>query len=78
MNNLGRGKENEKKDKNKLLSRETVGIVLELFAALTLVIVVTDNLIFGASGMRSVRSCSECSGSAHMRCLRHGSTAGRY
>lgn len=55
MNNLGRGKENEKKDKNKLLSRETVGIVLELFAALTLVIVVTDNLIFGGVG-HAIRS----------------------
>ena len=51
MNNLGRGKEeNEKKDKSKLLSRETVGIVLELFAALALVIVVTDTLIFGGVG----------------------------
>ena len=51
LNNLGRGKEeNEKKDKSKLLSRETVGIVLELFAALALVIVVTDTLIFGGVG----------------------------
>ena len=50
MNNLGRGKENEKKDKNKILTRETVGIVLELFAALTLLILITRSLIFGSVG----------------------------
>ncbi len=55
MNNLGRGKENEKKDKSKILTRETVGIVLLLFAALAFLVVVTDRLIFGGVG-HAIRS----------------------
>lgn len=51
MNNLGRGSENNKNDKDKILTRETVGIVLELFALLTFVIMVTRSIIFGGVGL---------------------------
>lgn len=51
LNNLGRGSENNKKDKDKILTRETVGIVLELFALLTFVIMITRSVIFGSVGL---------------------------
>ena len=50
MNNLGRGSENKKKDKDRVLTRETIGFVLVLFAALALVILITRSLIFGSVG----------------------------
>lgn len=50
MNNLGRGSENNKKDKDRILTRETVGMVIILFAALTLLILITRSLIFGSVG----------------------------
>ena len=50
MNNLGRGNEEKKKNKERLLTRETVGFVLVLFALLSLVILITRSLIFGDVG----------------------------
>lgn len=50
MNNLGRGSENNKKDKERLLTRETLGFVLILFAAVALVILITRSVIFGSVG----------------------------
>lgn len=47
MNNLGRGTE---KKKESILSKETVGIVLVLFAAVALVILITRDVIFGTVG----------------------------
>ena len=51
MNNLGRGSENNNNDKDKILTRETVGIVLELFSLLTFIIMVTRGIIFGGVGL---------------------------
>ena len=50
MNNLGRGSENNKSDKERILTRETVGMVVVLFAALALLILVTRSIIFGNVG----------------------------
>lgn len=50
MNNLGRGSENKKNDKDRILTRETVGMVVILFAALALLILITRSLIFGSVG----------------------------
>ena len=50
MNNLGRGSENKKKDKDRILTRETVGFVLVLFAAIALVILISRSVIFGSVG----------------------------
>ncbi len=50
MNNLGRGSEDNKKKKERILTRETVGFVLVLFAAIALVILITRSLIFGSVG----------------------------
>lgn len=50
MNNLGRGNEENKKDKDKILTRETVGIVLELFALIVFVVMITRDVIFGSVG----------------------------
>lgn len=49
MNNLGRGNENHK-DGTRILTRETFGIVLELFAILALVILLTRSAVFGPVG----------------------------
>ena len=49
MNNLGRGNENNQ-DSNRILTRETVGIVLELFTLLTLIVLLTRSAIFGHVG----------------------------
>ena len=50
MNNLGRGNENKHSDKDRILTRETVGMVVILFAALALLILITRSLIFGSVG----------------------------
>ena len=50
MNNLGRGSEDKKKDKDRILTRETMGIVLVLFAAIALVILISRRAIFGSVG----------------------------
>lgn len=50
MNNLGRGSENNKKDKDGIFTRETAGLVLILFAAIALVILISRNVIFGNVG----------------------------
>ena len=50
MNNLGRGSENNKKDKEGIFTRETAGLVLILFAAIALVILISRNVIFGNIG----------------------------
>ena len=50
LNNLGRGSENNKKDKGGIFTRETAGLVLILFAAIALVILITRDLIFGNVG----------------------------
>lgn len=50
MNNLGRGSENNQNDKDRILTRETVGMVVVLFAALALLILITRSLIFGSVG----------------------------
>ena len=49
LNNLGRGNE-EKTNSNRILTRETLGIVLELFALLSLVILLTRSVVFGSVG----------------------------
>ena len=50
MNNLGRGSENNKKDKDRILTRETMGCVLVLFAAVALLFLITRSAIFGTVG----------------------------
>lgn len=50
MNNLGRGSENKKKDKDRIFTRETIGFVLVLFAAIALVILISRSVIFGSVG----------------------------
>ena len=50
MNNLGRGSENNQNDKDRILTRETVGMVVVLFAALALLILITRSLILGSVG----------------------------
>lgn len=50
LNNLGRGSENNKKDKDGIFTRETAGLVLILFAAIALVILISRNVIFGNVG----------------------------
>lgn len=50
LNNLGRGSENNQNDKDRILTRETVGMVVVLFAALALLILITRSLIFGSVG----------------------------
>ena len=50
MNNLGRGSENNKKDKDRIFTRETMGIVLVLFAVLALVLLITRDVVFGSVG----------------------------
>ena len=51
MNNLGRGSEDKKNDKGRILTRETVGCVLVLFAAVSLVVLISRDVIFGGVGM---------------------------
>lgn len=50
MNNLGRGSENNGKNRDKIFTRETAGIILVLFAALALVVLFTRDVIFGSVG----------------------------
>lgn len=50
MNNLGRGSDENKTDKSRIATRETLGILLALFTALILVVVLTDRIIFGTVG----------------------------
>ena len=50
MNNLGRGSEDKKKDKDRILTRETMGFVLVLFAVIALVILISRRAIFGSVG----------------------------
>ena len=50
MNNLGRGSESNKKDKDGIFTRETMGIVLVLFAVLALVFLITRDVVFGSVG----------------------------
>ncbi len=50
MNNLGRGSENNKKDKDGIFTRETAGLVLILFSAIALVILISRRVIFGNVG----------------------------
>lgn len=50
MNNLGRGSENNKKDKERIFTRETMGIVLVLFAILAFVFLITRDVVFGSVG----------------------------
>ncbi len=50
MNNLGRGSENQNKDKDRILTRETVGCVIVLFAAIALIVLITRTAIFGSVG----------------------------
>ena len=50
LNNLGRGNENNKKEKDGIFTRETVGIVLVLFAVLALVLLITRDVVFGSVG----------------------------
>lgn len=50
MNNLGRGSESNKKDKDGIFTRETMGIVLVLFTVLALVFLITRDVVFGSVG----------------------------
>ena len=50
MNNLGRGSENNGKNRDKIFTRETAGIILVLFAALALAVLFTRDVIFGSVG----------------------------
>ena len=50
LNNLGRGSENNGKNKEGIFTRETAGIVLVLFAVLALVVLLTRDIIFGKVG----------------------------
>ena len=50
MNNLGRGSENNQRNKDRIFTRETAGIVLVLFAAIALVILITRDVVFGNVG----------------------------
>ena len=51
MNNLGRGSENNNNDKGRVLTRETIGFVLVLFAVIALVVLISRSVIFGSVGM---------------------------
>ena len=50
LNGVGRGEENENKNKGALLTRETVGMTLLLFSAVIFLITVTGEVIFGDIG----------------------------
>lgn len=50
MNNLGRGSENGGKDREKIFTRETAGIILVLFSVLALVVLFSRDVIFGNVG----------------------------
>ena len=50
LNNLGRGSENNGKNRDKIFTRETAGIILVLFAALALAVLFTRDVIFGSVG----------------------------
>ncbi len=51
MNGLGRGDKQDKKEKNSIFTRETVGMTLLLFSALALLICLTRSLMFGDVGI---------------------------
>ena len=51
MNGIGRGKDGEKKDKVAFITRETVGMVLLLFAGIAFFIAVTGQYVFGDVGV---------------------------
>lgn len=50
MNNLGRGSENNQKEKDGIFTRETAGIVLVLFSVIALVVLISRRVIFGNVG----------------------------
>lgn len=50
MNNLGRGSENNQREKDRIFTRETAGIILVLFAAIALVVLITRDVVFGSVG----------------------------
>ena len=51
MNGVGRGEDQEKRNKGALFTRETVGMTLLLFSAIIFFIAVTGELIFGEIGV---------------------------
>ena len=62
MNGLGRGDQNDKKEKHSLITRETVGMTLLLFSAVALLIALTRSLMFGEVGVAITAFLLGCCG----------------